>query len=481
MAKSTLWASFKKTLLYRWRFIIAFGLMGLIFTLVIVLMPIATKLGVSEAEMISAVDSHHLDLNTLFSGGFINAPYLLLQKLSIHLFGLTFFAIKLPSIIFGIASGFLIVLLLNRWFTTSVAVIASTLTISTTGFLFTATTGTPIVSYLFFLALILWLGSKILGENNSPLISAALAATFGIVMYIPYMFYLLLIIVIISFIHPHLRFTIKTLPTPQLILSIILFALITAPIIASLVTATATTLQHLALPHNLDLMANLKSSLALFAFKNVENLPILAPIISLPVALIALGSLILTFKNHHTSRNYILLSLLAFSVVGLLLAPDLFPIILLPIAILVADGVQFLMEHWSVVFPNNSYAKFIGMLPIVIFTVFLSYSSVIYHFYGYRSLKEVNMYYANDLELLRQSLASSDIVLITDNQLRRDFYRILEDKLQISVVDTMPDRVENQVVVFQSDVDKVQGDLSLKQIVTSATYDDADRLYIFKK
>ncbi|MDR2336935.1 MAG: glycosyltransferase family 39 protein [Candidatus Nomurabacteria bacterium] len=455
--------------------------MGLVFAIIIIFMPIVTNIGISEAEMASATSSHNLNLQALFSGDFVNAPYLFLQKLSIHLFGLTFFAIKLPSIILGILSGFLAVLLLNRWFTTSVAVIASILTISTTGFLFAATTGTPVISYLLFLSLTLWLGSKILNETPSPLISAMLATTFGLMLYMPYMFCLIIIIIIVSFSHPHLRFSIKTLPKPQLILSFILFGLVISPIIASFLIAPATAFNHIAVFGDVNFAENLKTALALFAFKSTENLPVLVPIISLPTTLIACASLVLAFKDHHTSRNYILLSFLLFSVAVLLVAPDLFVIILIPIAILVADGVQFLVNHWNMVFPNNSYAKFISMLPIIVFTFFLACSSVMYHFFGYRSLKEVNMFYDNDLTLVRQNINKSDVLLITDDSLRLDFYHILEDKMQISVVDKMPDRIESQVLVFRNNTAQLDGDLSLRRIVTSDRYDNSDRLYIFEK
>jgi hypothetical protein len=295
------------------------------------------------------------------------------------------------------------------------------------------------------------------------------------------MFYLILALTAIIIIHPHLRFTLKTLPKFQLILSVILFALTISPMIASCLVAPESTIKDLAMFGNVDFAENIKTSLALFNFKSAENLFVLVPVISLPVVLIALTSLVLTFKNHHTSRNYILLAFVAFSVASLAFAPGLFIILLLPVAILVADGIQFLNEHWNMVFPNNSYAKFVGMLPIVVFTIFLACSSIVYHFFGYRSLKEVNMFYSTDLTLLRQTAKTSDIVIIPDDPLRLDFYRILEDKLQISVVDKMPDRIENQVLVFRESAEQLGNDLSLKEIITNNRYDDADRLYIFEK
>jgi hypothetical protein len=481
MAKSTLWASFKKSLLYRWRYIISFTLMGLLFVTIIIIMPLLVNIGVNEAEMASAVASHDLSLQTLFSGGFINAPFLALQKLSIHLFGLTAFSIKLPAIVFGILSGFLMILLLNRWFVTSVAVIASVLTISTTGFLFVATTGVPTASYLLLLVLILWLGSKILGETPSPIIPATLAITLGLALYVPYMIYLVLTIVLISLIHPHLRFAIKTLPKLQLILSIALFLLTISPIVISAVTASIASFKGLFWFENANIAESLKTSLSLFAFKNAENLPVLVPIIPLPIALLSLTGLALAIKNHHTSRNYLLLAFIIFSFVALAFSPDLFPIILLPIAILLADGVQFLLERWNMTFPNNSYAKFIGMLPIIVFTLFLFYSSVNYHFFGYRNLKEVNMFYTNDLYLLSSAAETGDIVLVANNPDKLNFYRILEDKLPISVVDKMPDYIEKRVITSRTDLDLIGNDLSLRQIITNDRYDDADRLYIFEK
>jgi hypothetical protein len=481
MAKSILWASFKKSLLYRWRFIIAFALISLIFITVIFLLPLATNIGLSDPEMATAVESHQLNTQSLFSGNFANAVYLSLQKLSIHLFGLTAFAIKLPSMLLAVLSGLFIILLLNRWFTTSVAVIASALTLGATGFLFVATTGTPAISYLLLLSLILWLGSKILNETPNPLISALLAVAFGLALYTPYMIYLVLATIIISLIHPHLRFTIKTLPKPQLIIAIILFLLTISPIITSFVLAPAASFQSIALFENTNFADNIKASLALFSFKSTENIPVLVPILPLPTVLIALAGLVLALKNHHTSRNYLLLSFLLFAFISLSFTPDLFAVILLPITILVADSLQFLLERWNAIFPNNSYAKFISMLPVVIFAIFLSCSSIIYHFFGYRNIKEVNMFYNNDLRLLNAAVQPADIILIANDPPKLDFYRILEDKKQISVVDAIPDSIEQRLLVFRADKDYPKDRLSLQKILVSDRYNDADRLYIFEK
>ena len=127
--------------------------------------------GLSEAEMQSAIQSDAISGNFLQEGRVVDLPYHLLQKASISIFGLSLYSIKLPSIIIGVLTGFFIVLLLNRWFKSDVAIVGSILTTLSTAFLFLAGSGTPTIMYIFWLALILWLGSKIVGnENTHPML-----------------------------------------------------------------------------------------------------------------------------------------------------------------------------------------------------------------------------------------------------------------------------------------------------------------------
>ena len=155
-----------KLFLYRYRFIIGYTILGLAFITLLFALPLFSQYGLSDAEIESATSSYYLREDTIVNGDLIDLPYRLLQKLSILIFGLTPYAIKLPSIVVGLFLGLLLILLLNRWFKSNVSLLASCLVILSTPFLFLAGSGTPLIMLVFWPTLLLWLGSKIQGEKR---------------------------------------------------------------------------------------------------------------------------------------------------------------------------------------------------------------------------------------------------------------------------------------------------------------------------
>ena len=155
-----------KLFLYKYRFIIGYVLLGLAFLGLLFALPIISQYDLSDAEIQSADSSYHLSVDAPLNGDLVDLPYRLVQKLSIVLFGLTPYTIKLPSILVGLLLGFLLILLLNRWFKNNVSLLASCLVVLSTPFLFLAGSGTPLIMIVFWPTLLLWLGSKIQGEKR---------------------------------------------------------------------------------------------------------------------------------------------------------------------------------------------------------------------------------------------------------------------------------------------------------------------------
>ena len=155
----------------RYRIITGYIVLLIAFFCVLVFLPEVAPGGLSSAEMQSTIKSSNINTDFIQQGNIIDLPYHLLQKLSLTIFGLNLISSKLPSIIIGVFAALFIVLLINRWFKSDVAVFGSVLAVLSAAFLFLTTSGTPTIMYIFWLALILWLGSKIVGNKDSyPLI-----------------------------------------------------------------------------------------------------------------------------------------------------------------------------------------------------------------------------------------------------------------------------------------------------------------------
>ena len=198
-----------KLFLYRYRFYIGFFLLAVAYLGLLFGLPLLAPNGLSEAEMASAAHSYALQPENILKGDLVNLPYRALQKLSISLLGLSIYSVKLPSIIIGVFLGFLLILLLNRWFKTNVALLSSILAVLSASFLYLAGSGTPLIMLVFWPTLLLWLGSKIQGVTK-PKPSYCFIFAFALLasVFTPYMAYLATFIVLFAFLHPHLRFTI---------------------------------------------------------------------------------------------------------------------------------------------------------------------------------------------------------------------------------------------------------------------------------
>lgn len=146
-----------KLFLYRYRFVIGFILLSTAYLGILFGLPLLSPAGISEAEMQSAASSYAVQLDAVFRGDIVDLPYRVLQKLSIMTFGLNVYAIKLPSIVIGALLGGLLILLLNRWFKTNVALFASILAVLSASFLYLAGSGTPLIMIVFWPTLLLWL------------------------------------------------------------------------------------------------------------------------------------------------------------------------------------------------------------------------------------------------------------------------------------------------------------------------------------
>ena len=245
--------SISKLFLYKHRFIIGYIILGLAFVALLLAMPLFANNGLSEAEIDSSTSAYYLNIKSVTNGDLVNLPYRALQKLSISIFGLTAYSVKLPSIIVGLLLGFLLILLLNRWFKNNVSLLASCLIVLSTPFLYLAGTGTPLIMIVFWPTLLLWLGSKIHGEKRpKPLYSIAFALALLLAIFTPYMIYFAVFCVLFVFLQPHLRFIVKNLPKiPLIITCILIVSGITALIINTI--SHPQTIMELLFAKNFDL------------------------------------------------------------------------------------------------------------------------------------------------------------------------------------------------------------------------------------
>jgi hypothetical protein len=467
-----------KLLLYRYRFIIGYSLLSLVFIFILFALPNLAPGGISAAEMQSVVNSNNVFSN-FAEGNLINLPYHLLQNAAISMFGLSVYAIKLPSILIGLATGVLLILLLNRWFKTNVALLASIIIVLSPIFLFLAGSGTPTVLYIFWITLTLWLGAKIVGEKSvSPIVFISFVASVILSIYTPHLIYIAIGIGLVALTRPHIRFAIKKTKIYQLIIALCIIALLIVPLIIACI-ANPSTLQAIFYTTNPgDYFYSIVNAFTpFFSFGSAIESTFLSPLFGLATVTLIVIGVIASMRVLFTSRNTAISLLVIFTIIISGFNPEAAVIIFIPAAILVAVGLESVLERWYSLFPNNPYARVFGIFPVSAFVAIIVVSGFIYTVFGYHYAPNVARQFNNDIDLINHNLPSGAILLVPENTLEYDFYKILEHNNRITVISSLPDRTDDCIASLGRWTEEVN--LDLTTIITSSKAQHSDRLYIY--
>lgn len=468
--------------LYRYRFYIGFIILAFAYVAILFGLPLLAPNGLSESEMQSAAHSYALQPDSILKGDIVNLPYRALQKLSITLFGLNVYSVKLPSIIIGLLLGLLLILLLNRWFKNNVALLASILAVLSASFLFLAGSGTPLIMLVFWPTLLLWLGSKIQGVTKPKsrycfIFAFALLAS----IFTPHLIYLAAFIVIFALAHPHLRFTIKTLPTVPLILT--LFIILVG--LASLVVAAfvnPSIIPELLWAPDLgiaEFIENIKLAfIPLFSWNTTLESQFLSPFVGLASIALAVIGLLSTTKGFFASRNSIATCLIIFTVFLSGLNPDSAILILLPLAILIAHGLRYILDKWYNLFPDNPYARISAVFPIGIFMSIMIVGGITHFLYGYHYVPMVADEFNNDITLVHDQLPEGETLYIINNKVAYDFFKVLQDSGGgYMIEDTLPE--PSKMPEKYATLGKIEVPGTIENIITSSKSDNSDRIYMY--
>lgn len=442
-------------------------------------LPLIAQDGLSNAEMESATSSYHLAMDAPINGDLTDLPYKVLQKVSIRIFGLTPYAIKLPSILLGLILGMLFILLLNRWFKNNVSLLASSLVVLSTPFLFLAGSGTPLIMLVFWPTLLLWLGSKIQGEKRpKPMYSFLFAISMALAIFTPFMLYFALFCVIFVAVQPHLRFVVRSLPKlPLTITGLIILAGIAAIVINAI--NQPTNIQELLGIKDFDFgnfFPNIVGGLKpVFQWFGETDSIYLAPLIGLPVLSLALTGLFSTTKGFFASRNSIASVLIVFGIVITGLSPEAAIFLILPLSILIAHGLKYLLEKWYGLFPENPYARLSALLPLTILFGIIILPSLLQYIYGYHYNSKVASRFDYSLEIIHKNL-TDEVLVVRDNY---DFYKILEDSMGLEVVHELETSTNSSVAVLKNQISSESYQLS--RIITSPMKENSDIIYLYTK
>ena len=474
--------------LYRWRFIIGYSVIALCIVTLLLVASFLVPGGISEQEKSSAIASSALSFSSFSPEMIVHLPYHLLQKASISLFGLSEISIKLPSLILAIASAVGMVTLLRAWFRPNIAILATIIVITTGQFLFVSQSGSPSIIYIFWSVWLL--ASALMVSRRAKGLLAWKIALFSLAalsLYTPLSIYMLVALLSAALLHPHLRYLIRQMLSNKgrvSVASIVALCLM-APLAYAIYKDTSVGLLLLGVPdvwpqlmHNISELTNYY-----FDFISPGSGIIMKPVYGLgTLGLIVIGLVKLVTTNY-TARSYIITAWSVLLLPVLIINPSYITITFIPAMLLVAMGVESLLQYWYTLFPRNPYARIVGIIPLTVLITGMTLSGVGRFMYGYTYDPQTAGHFSQDLRLLNTELsnqATTPITIVTTNA-ESSFYKLLANRYpSVDISATPPEKSGQKTIISHAAYhQQQQPDREVERILTDKSSSKADRFYIY--
>lgn len=449
--------------------------------------------GLAESELTAAsISGHWSPLAVSASPDWlINLPWNLLQSASIHVFGLSTFSIRLPAVVLMCLVAVGMFFLIRKWSRFSLAMIGGVLMITSVLFISLARNGAPAAMVLFLIIFALAAATTVIIDKRSPLVylisKIALGICLALLVYFPGGLYMVVALILTGLLHPKVRLLLVRIRTWKMILAALLGFGLMLPLIWAISLhwseGGSATLSQLLLFDGQWSIANLTTVLnALFGIQPDLNQGIMTPVITVVGLLLVVIGIIRALVDAFSARSYLVLSALVMILVISLRQPGLIYLLLLPLTLLTALGMEVLISKWYSLFPKNPYARGTAVIMLSILVVAVAGTSLIQYLNNQNHSSTIAYEYNLEFRIARQEIrmrANDPIKLIVDdNQLA--FYQILQNKFSNLQVTTRLDKIDSTTLVLASSGQTVKKTLP-SRIVTSWHSKDPVLMRIYSK
>ncbi|MDN5275827.1 MAG: conserved rane protein of unknown function [Candidatus Saccharibacteria bacterium] len=462
--------------IYRARYIIGYGIIGLLLVALLAFAGFFVPGGLSDNEIAAVVRSDAINWSNASTYTITHLPFHLLQQLSLDLFGVHNWSIKLPSLIIGLLSAIGLIVLFNQWFKQRIALIASFIAITTGQFIFVAQSGNPSIMYIFLTIWLLVFATLIARASRWKFLWRILFFVFvAMSIYTPLSIYVLIAIALTVFLHPHLRYLLRQMSKLKLIGAFILSAIILVPLVTGIIRDPSLGLTLLGIPGTLpDIPANIMVLLKqYFLFWQPSSSPLMTPVFGFgSMLLIGMGFYFL-LKTRETSQSYLIIIWLLCLLPVLILNPDFTSVMFVPMVLLLALGINGLIGYWYRLFPKNPYARITALLPLAVLFGTLGFAGFDRYVHGYYYDPGTATHFSRDLRLLPR-----DVPNVVVSQDQQAFYQVVAHHTPAMTVSTAPN--SDRFVATRDAMQSFEG-YTIERIITSNRQADADRFYVYTK
>lgn len=429
--------------LYRYRYVVGYALLAVLLVSVLVIDIDALPAGINQSEMSSAVTSARFGSPTQLDW-VVNAPYHLLQFGLLWLLGVSKLSLVIPSLAFGGLTIILLTLTLRHWFKPNIAIIASIVAVTNTAFINMARSGTPEIMLSFWTILLLYAAVRFLIKRDKTFFWKLVMVVSAVaLLYTPFGIYPLTTLLVCALVHPHTRSRLRRIKINRLAVLVMLALLAITPLIYALIkqphlikSLTGVHVFAGAFSHPIDNLRTLFDYYANFLHARLEGSRIL-PTFSIVTIILAILGLFQAIRERYTARSYALLSWCAVAVGVIILAPREQSVILMPVLLLLAIGIQTLISDWYLLFPRNPYARIAGLIPLAVLFIGAGYNNLNLYFSTMRY--NTNQTYSYSLPAVKQALLTEGDrpVRLLVRPEEKEFYRLIQHSYpKLSVLTT---------------------------------------------
>lgn len=468
---------------YRYRYQIGYLLVIVTFITLLVIAGLYVPGGFSASETKDFVQTAAMDLQNNETVAIPNMPFFALQRLSIEILGSNTFAFKLPALICAFFTAIGAVLLLRRWYRPNIAVLATVIMITTGQFIYVAQSGAANITYILWSVWLLLIATMITtSERHKTFWKLAFFVAMPLSLYTPMSIYLVLAIMSAGLLHPHVRYVLKKMSWQQLFVFLSVSTVVLLPLGYLVITHPELILQLLGAPSSWppNLFENLKIIFQqYFNFIHPRSGNLMTPVLDLgSMALIVIGTWQL-FKIRYTARSYTLTAWIIVLIPILIINPSYTTVMFVPLLLLLANGLSYLLRSWYQLFPLNPYARFVGVIPLTILVGGLVTSGLYRYFDGYRYDPETANTFNRDLSLYNSSILTKNISTIIVTPQQQPFFNAVaryNPRANITVLTSTPEKGEYAAT---RDAHKGIEEIPLHIITTDDSH-KSDRFYIYK-
>lgn len=473
----------REVTLYRYRYIVGYVAFGILLLALLLLAIDQAPRGLSQSEMDSAVTSVNVNVFHPIVTDVVDAPYHLLQKVTIQYLGLNSMSIKLPSIIIGAITGVGIILMLQKWFRKNVALITALVIVTSVGFLSLARMGTPMIMTAFWTVMLLLGATHVLhGEKHRFLWKLFCFICIALLAYSPFGIYPLIVMVIAGIFHPHVRYRLKEGKWWQHLISVCTVLIILAPLIVSIIYTPSIGLQLLGLDKlgeiNIQqIPANaLHVASDLFNFTQNTSDVIATPMFGIATTVLLILGVLKLFTASYSARSYMLFIWTILLIPLLLLRPDALLLVIVPATLILAIGIETLIRQWYDIFPRNPYARIAALIPLTILVVSIVGINMERYFYGHHYSPLASSFHP-ELPAVRANLESHQFgktkaVTISVPADQVGFYDLLRREYPKVNVNSNPTNSKPPLFVLDDTTPQLSGRAPTRIVTNDLSQDD---------